>query len=140
MNKMYMFSYGMNTNVQQMATRCPRSTSLGPAILKGYRFRFANHADVVPDPGSTVAGVLWEITLDCLANLDILEGYPYYYDRKMVEVLCSGKKYQSLVYIMQPGNTSALPSNTYLNLITEGYLQHGIDCKQLTDALVEFDK
>jgi gamma-glutamylcyclotransferase (GGCT)/AIG2-like uncharacterized protein YtfP len=140
MNKMYMFSYGMNTNIQQMGIRCPRSTSLGAAILEGYRFRFANHADVVPDPGSTVTGVLWEITLDCLANLDLLEGYPYYYDRKMVEVSCAGKKFECLVYTMQPGNTSAPPSNTYLNLITEGYLQHGIDCNQLTDELAEFDK
>jgi gamma-glutamylcyclotransferase (GGCT)/AIG2-like uncharacterized protein YtfP len=123
-----------------MASRCPRSTSLGAAILEGHRFRFANHADVVPDPGATVAGVLWEITLDCLVNLDLLEGYPYYYDRKMVEVSCAGKRYQSLVYIMQPGNPCAPPSNTYVNLITEGYLQHGIDCKQLTNALAEFDK
>jgi gamma-glutamylcyclotransferase (GGCT)/AIG2-like uncharacterized protein YtfP len=140
MKKIYMFSYGMNTNAQQMAIRCPRSISLGSAILDGYRFRFANHADVVPDPGSTVAGVLWEITLDCLVNLDLLEGYPYYYDRKMVEVSCDGKKFECLVYTMQPGNADAPPSHTYLQLITEGYLQYGIDGKQLTDALAEFDK
>jgi hypothetical protein len=58
----------------------------------------------------------------------------------MVEVLCADKKYECLVYTMQPGNTDSPPSHAYLQLITEGYLQHGIDCKQLTDALTEFDK
>lgn len=140
MTKMYMFSYGMNTNTQEMAARCPRSVRIGSATLNGYRLRFANHADVISDPGSTVAGVLWEITLDCIINLDILEGYPYYYDRKIVEVSCADKKYECLVYVMQPGNAGAPPSHIYLQMITEGYLQNGIDSKQLLDALAEFDK
>ena len=140
MNKMYMFSYGMNTNTEQMAARCPNSTSVGAATLEGYRFRFAGHADVVPDPDSKVAGVLWEITGDCLDSLDTLEGYPYYYDRKTVEVSCGGKKYQSLVYTMQPGNPAAPPGRTYLHLVSEGYLQYGLDTGQLLEALAVFDK
>lgn len=139
MKKMYMFSYGMNTNINQMSIRCPASVDLGAATLDGYRFRFANHADIVQDACSSVSGVLWEITLDCLIDLDLLEGYPFYYDRKIVEVAQKDKKYQALVYMMQPGNMDSPPSQTYLRLITEGYLQHGIDNKQLLEALSKFD-
>jgi hypothetical protein len=30
------FAYGMNTNIEQMATRCPSAENLGPARLAGW--------------------------------------------------------------------------------------------------------
>ena len=65
-----MFAYGMNTNIGGMKIRCPRSKSIGAAVLSNFRFRFAYHADIVPCGGSIVHGVLWEITDQCLDRLD----------------------------------------------------------------------
>jgi len=64
------FAYGMNTNQEEMAYRCPGAHSLGHARLIDHAFRFAVHADVVPCSGSYVDGVLWSITDQDLDHLD----------------------------------------------------------------------
>ncbi len=51
-NSQLYFSYGMNTNQDEMAYRCPGAHSLGHARLIDHAFRFAVHADVVPCSGS----------------------------------------------------------------------------------------
>ena len=78
-NSQLYFAYGMNTNQDEMAYRCPGAHSLGHARLIDHAFRFAVHADVVPCEGSYVDGVLWSITDQDLDHLDQLEGYPTYY-------------------------------------------------------------
>jgi gamma-glutamylcyclotransferase (GGCT)/AIG2-like uncharacterized protein YtfP len=135
MNKFYYFGYGMNTNSSGMAARCPGAVSLGHAILPGHEFRFASHADVLEDPRKEVHGVLWEINDTHLASLDNLEGYPYYYLRKEVEVLHNGKKVNALVYYMVDGHYDDYPSTGYYDVVTEGYIEHGVPTKQLFEAL-----
>lgn len=130
-----MFAYGMNTNIGGMKIRCPRSKSIGAAVLSNFRFRFAYHADIVPCDGSIVHGVLWEITEQCLGNLDALEGYPHYYDRILVPVTCNGVTYESWVYCMQPGTSDRSPSNGYFNMVKEGYVQHSVPLNQIDLAL-----
>lgn len=128
---MFYFAYGMNTNRLEMSVRCPAALSLGPATLLNHRFRFATHADVVKDTRYDTQGVLWEITDNCLASLDTLEGYPYYYDRSEQLVLWEGHKFPALVYHMQPGNPDAGPNLNYLNCVLEGYREHGVDVHQI---------
>ena len=41
---MLYFAYGMNTNLGEMARRCPGAVSLGHARLIDHVFRFAFHA------------------------------------------------------------------------------------------------
>ena len=129
------FAYGLNTNVDSMGNRCPAALSLGSAILPNYQYRFSRHADVVPNSDSEVLGVLWDITADCLESLDILEGYPDYYERKIVDVIHGGQVKQALVYYMTPGLVDAPPSDSYLNMVVEGFEQHGVDTKQIFKAL-----
>lgn len=131
----YYFAYGMNTNQQQMAHRCPAAKLIGPAVLPGYRFRFAHHADIVPDENFSVEGVLWYITEDCLKSLDALEGYPHYYDCQEVLVKCEGEDYFAEVYYMTPGKLDALPSANYYKIVMEGYQQHGVNTRQITQFL-----
>ena len=59
--KLY-FAYGMNTNQEEMAYRCPSAVPMGRAILPGYRLEFKSFATIVSDPKETVEGVLWTIT------------------------------------------------------------------------------
>ena len=98
---MLYFAYGMNTNVSEMAYRCPGAVSLGHARLVDHVFRFAYHADVEACEGSYVDGVLWEIDQVQLQALDQLEGYPHYYDRSALTVMHHGRACQALTYRMQ---------------------------------------
>ena len=131
---MLYFAYGMNTNSQGMAERCPAAVSFGRAQLEGHRFRFAGPADVQVDRHSMVDGVLWDITEDCLAALDALEGYPYYYMRKWARVWFQGQEVQALVYYMRPGHRNERPSSSYFNMVLEGYQEHGVSTHQLWQA------
>ena len=130
-----MFAYGLNTNPTEMSRRCPGATSLGHARLINHAFRFAQHADVEPCADSYVDGVLWEITEQCLAALDQLEGYPYYYNRVVSSVTHGARTFHVLVYRMQPGHPDSEPTRGYYNLICQGYRAHGVPTEQLENCL-----
>ena len=129
------FAYGMNTNAEGMANRCPAAVSHGRAILLDYAFRFSGPADVVKAEGSYVDGVLWTITDRCLAALDNLEGYPYYYNRRHLTVSHQGRILKAITYFMQPGNLDGPPSRGYFDMVREGYEVHGVPTDQLYNAL-----
>jgi len=135
MKQHLMFAYGMNTNIEGMARRCPKSVSHGAAYLLDHVFRFAGPADVVKHRDSYVDGVLWTITDDCLASLDNLEGYPYFYNRNLRDVWHEGRIVRALTYYMQPGNLDSPPSDSYFNMVLEGYRDHGVPTEQLYNAV-----
>ena len=132
---MFYFAYGMNTNRDSMRLRCPGAICMGAATLPAHEFRFAHHADVVPNSDSAVDGVLWLIDTEHLASLDLLEGYPWYYDRVILPVLYQGNIVMSECYRMQPDNPDNWPSDGYLNMLSEGYAEHGVPWDQVEDAL-----
>jgi len=132
---MLYFSYGMNTNVQEMHSRCPGVQSLGHSRLINHAFRFAQHADVVKCNGSYVDGVLWEITTDHLNSLDQLEAYPYYYNRRELRVSIADRTAMAIVYFMQPGHVDHPPNDYYFNSVVQGYTQHGVPVDQLYNSL-----
>jgi gamma-glutamylcyclotransferase (GGCT)/AIG2-like uncharacterized protein YtfP len=129
------FAYGMNTNLGQMANRCPNARSLGSATLMGHEFRFARHADIIPDPEFVTQGVLWEITPECELSLDALEGYPTYYQKKIVRVLYNNKSVECMTYYMTGDLPDEYPSDGYLEMLFEGYKEHNVDTNQLYSSL-----
>ena len=129
------FSYGMNTNLSQMATRCPNAKSLGRAILYNHEFRFARHADIIENPEYNTHGVLWEITPDCEMALDALEGYPAYYLKKIVNVFYNGSPVECMTYYMAGELIDELPSDGYLEMLFEGYTEHNVNTEQIIDRL-----
>ena len=134
---MLYFAYGMNTNTQGMAQRCPGAVAFGRSRLLGHRFRFAGPADVQVDRRCDVDGVLWDITDDCLRSLDCLEGYPYFYSRKWAEVELNGEVCEALVYYMQPGHKNQPPSSGYFNCVLEGYEEFGVPTRQLWENVTQ---
>ena len=134
---MLYFSYGMNTNRSGMAQRCPGAQSLGHARLIDYSFRFATHADVVKCRGSYVDGVLWSIDQTHLNNLDLLEGYPYYYNRRRLRVAYEDRIVLAETYYMQPGNLDSLPGQGYFDMVVEGYKEHKVPTEQLFNNVYE---
>jgi len=118
-----------------MARRCPTATSLGAAVLPGFRFEFKQFATVEADINSNVDGVLWELQPSDEASLDILEGYPVYYNKQMVDVIIDGKTVTAMTYLMYPEEKLSYPSQNYVDLLSEGYLAHGIDLDQIYSAV-----
>lgn len=133
------FSYGMNTNLDQMAIRCPKAVSLGRAVLPHYRFEFKSYATVTPAMDEHAHGVLWEITPECEAALDRLEGYPTYYGKIIVWVEHEGERIPCMTYLMYPEEDFNYPSDSYVDMLTEGYQSHGISLDQINHALMRLD-
>ena len=131
--KLY-FAYGMNTNKDEMAYRCPNARALGKAILPGYRFEFKSFATIVPSPKESVEGVLWTITDSDESALDMLEGYPEFYDKKTVSVEHNEQSYIAMTYIMNPREKGYAPSDGYYSMVSEGYQTFGLSQHQLLDA------
>ena len=131
--KLY-FAYGMNTNRDEMAYRCPTAVALGRAVLLGYRLEFKSFATIVPSPKETVEGVLWTITDSDESALDMLEGYPEFYDKKTVSVEHDNQSYIAMTYIMGPREQGHAPSDGYYSMVSEGYQTFGLSQQQLLDA------
>jgi gamma-glutamylcyclotransferase (GGCT)/AIG2-like uncharacterized protein YtfP len=129
------FAYGMNTNLTQMAARCPGAVCLGPAWIDNYALVFRHFADIEPEVDSYCDGVLWEITDDNLVALDALEGYPYHYTRFSVVVNTDRGTDTALVYQMVDQSFEQPPSNHYFNTVYEGYEQNNVDTHQLIEIL-----
>jgi gamma-glutamylcyclotransferase (GGCT)/AIG2-like uncharacterized protein YtfP len=133
-NRSYYFGYGMNTHPDQMATRCPDATLVGVAYLDNYRLVFRNHADIEIDTGSSVCGVLWEVSDKDMIALDRLEGFPRYYLRQRVLVETTTESYVAWVYSMEDQDYEMTPSQSYYDMCTAGYKHHGVPTAQLVEA------
>ena len=129
------FAYGMNTNLTQMAARCPGAVCLGPAWINNYALVFRHFADIEPEVDSYCDGVLWEITEDNLVALDALEGYPYHYTRFSVVVNTDHGSGTALVYQMVDQSFEQPPSNHYFLTVYEGYEQNSVDTHQLIETV-----
>lgn len=129
------FAYGMNTNLDEMARRCPTAVCLGPAWLDNFEFAFRTHADIEKKDGARCYGVLWDIDDTCLKALDMLEGYPYYYHRFRVRAQHNGKSVYALVYRMNDQSYAQDPSPGYLAMVTEGYEKNNVPTHQIDTAL-----
>lgn len=134
-NKHLYFGYGMNTDPEQMKMRTGQPLALGRGMIRDHAFRFALHADVYPQTGINTYGVLWEIDDEALNSLDAREGYPYYYDRKIVTVEANGTTYQAWMYFMTPGHPEREPSKGYYDMLVRGYTTFNVPMGQIEAAL-----
>lgn len=143
--KLY-FAYGMNTNLNSMAQRCPGAVCIGPAELRDYRFSFRLHADVELAYGHRVEGTLWLLDQHHMDALDQCEGYPDYYIRHQVwaypapgvvepDMLEDNGAVKAWVYEMAEKHNETAPSQSYYNHCYEGYEQNGLDTMQLENAV-----
>ena len=125
---MFYLAYGMNTNREAMAYRCPKAKPMGGFYLPNHRLIFRGVADFRADKDAILPVVLWQITDDCLAALDMLEGYPDHYDRRVINR-------EWIIYDMN-GNKNHLykPSGGYYNMIQNGYKYFGLDDYNLRSA------
>jgi gamma-glutamylcyclotransferase (GGCT)/AIG2-like uncharacterized protein YtfP len=129
------FAYGMNTNLDQMASRCPGAVCLGAAWIDDYEFVFRTHADIAQSPGGICYGVLWDIDKKHLQSLDALEGYPYYYTRFQVKVNTGDYFVFAMTYQMIDQSYLQRPGSGYLDMVQEGYVQNSVPTNQIDHAI-----
>ena len=141
--KLY-FAYGSNINLEQMSHRCPDSAVVGPVTLDGYELLFRGNtrgngvATIAPKEGSTVHGLLWNITPQSERSLDLYEGFPHLYGKQTVTVQDkAGHKFQVMAYIMTENSRwqqPTMPSSYYFEGIWRGFEQNGLPTESLTQA------
>lgn len=131
---MLYLAYGMNTNIDQMAGRCPNSISIGRVDIPNHRLVFRGVADAVYSPGDTLQCVLWDITKECEYELDKLEGFPYFYDKKEIYINIMGYQGYAMMYYMVNASGTSHPGYSYQNMLEEGYHAHGLDLNQIYSA------
>jgi gamma-glutamylcyclotransferase (GGCT)/AIG2-like uncharacterized protein YtfP len=141
---MHYFSYGSNLNPEQMRQRCPDHKVVGMAALHDHRLAFplTSHdwgggvASVVPSHGTSVWGIVYELSEGDLVELDRYEGYRgpddqhNLYDRQTVFVELTRpedgsipRRVRAWCYFARPSNPAA-PSRRYLDAVLAGARHH----------------
>jgi len=117
------FAYGSNMDTDQMERRGLRVEGAAAAVLHGYRLAFTfdaserwlgGAADVVPEEGATVEGVLYHLGNE-ISLMDPWEGVPDWYRRVAVEVemLASGERSPAWTYEVVDKLPHTPPSEGY---------------------------
>ena len=140
----YYLAYGSNLNVEQMKYRCPNARKCRTTVIHEYELVFRRgYLTIEPKPGASVPVGIWEITEEDERNLDRYEGYPRFYDKKMIPMQFTGWDHdgnsytitkECLVYIMQSGFPIQAPSDVYLAICRIGYRNFGLDLGPLMKA------
>jgi hypothetical protein len=138
----YYLAYGSNLNMEQMSRRCPGASVVGATVLNNHRLLFRGtpgntHATIEIKHGYTVPVLLWQITDDDEAALDIYEGVPRYYTKEKFLIRVGEEVRTALVYVMTSGRPMGPPNDIYYDVIAEGYTAAGFDMEILETALNE---
>ena len=138
------FAYGMNTNLQQMAYRCPNAEAVGRLKLIGYKFIFRGVADAfyTGNPNDIIEGAVFKITSECELALDRLEGYPTFYTKAYEQVNYNGEFVDVMLYTMTRKSHGKFsdPSKHYWDMLHKGYEQFGMNHKQMYNGLPKLSK
>lgn len=128
---MIYFAYGSNMDHEQMQTRCPGHRVIAVGRLSNYALAFtrwsrswnSGTADILPEMGKEIYGVLYDLTLDDLKRMDKFADYPNSYVRQDVLVENVGATHASslpaLTYVAIRQGVF-LPSKAYLNKMIQG--------------------
>ncbi len=102
-----------------MSTRCPNAKPIESIILSGYKLEFRRVATIkhTNKPEDKLGCGLWDITEQCEKSLDIYEGFPNVYSKKIIK-LDDGRNV--MTYIMNNGVISS-PTFKYFNTIRQGF-------------------
>jgi len=131
MPRTLVFAYGSNMHPERMHARVPAAVSRGRARLDGHRMVFNKRgrdgsakANLAPEPGATVWGVIWEIAAAELARLDRHEGG---YERVHVHAETDdGTRWEVAVYVSERRTDDPRPFDWYLEHVLLGARAHGL--------------
>jgi gamma-glutamylcyclotransferase len=135
---MIYFAYGSNMDHEQMQSRCPGSRIIAIGALPHYTLAFTRWsrswnsatADILPEQGSQVYGVLYDLILDDLKRMDKFADYPHSYTRQDVFVESEGERLPALTYVAIRQGVF-LPSRAYIGKMIQGAENHKIPEKYI---------
>lgn len=139
------FAYGSNLCPQQMQKRCAGTRFVAVAALADHRLCFprisrtwggGGVAGIVPDPGATAFGVVYDLTEEALAVMDGYEGHPHDYFRTEINITpVQGSPFTCWSYFANPQDGAPfLPVQAYLAQMISGAEAHGLP-QHYIDAL-----
>lgn len=145
MEKRYYLAYGSNLNVRQMMIRCPSARMIGTATIEDYRLMFkgsktGSYLTIEPEEGCSVPVGVWEVSEADELALDRYEGFPIFYYKKELELPITGirtgkvRRRKAFVYIMHEDRLLGVPSNMYMRICMEGYMDFGFNYDTLWEA------
>lgn len=132
---MYYFAYGANLSKKQMKERCPGAKALFTATLPNYKLVFVGWsrerrsaaATIRPFRGEKVSGGVYELSEADVRRLDRFEGVPDSCTRIKVTVFDdSHRPVEAFTYVSTGREPEGKPSEEYLRLVREGYLDWGL--------------
>jgi len=134
-------AYGSNLNIEQMNRRCPDAKIIGISEVKDYQLMFRGSrlhavATIEPAKGKSVPVLIWDLSKQDEAFLDIYEGWPNFYRKETMPVEMNGKQADAMIYLMNDGYSMGIPSLMYLNTILDGYESAGFDKAVLEEAVL----
>ena len=118
----------------ELAAWCPSHRALGPAELPDHRLTFrrrsirwgAGVVDLVPAPGRSVWGVVYELPLG-LGELDTKEGAGWAYRRREVDVRLDDSTIGAVAYeVLEKEPAEVPPRADYVQLLVTGAREHGL--------------
>lgn len=147
MKKRYYLAYGSNLHYQQMRRRCPDAEVVGTAVIPDYRLMFKGsktgaYLTIEPAKGYSVPVGVWAVSARDERQLDRYEGYPDFYYKKDIKVKVqkyrTGKctEESAFVYIMHEERPLGIPTKTYVDVCTHGYIQFDFDKSLLVEAII----
>ncbi|KAF3289500.1 hypothetical protein TWF970_003276 [Orbilia oligospora] len=119
----YYFAYGSNLWLAQMALRCPGSTFVSIARLVNYRWFISErgYANIVRSPGDEVWGMIYTLTSNDEAALDIYEGVPRNYVKEILPIdLPDGTPLIVLAYMDHLHLVDGVVKTEYINRMSCG--------------------
>ena len=136
-------AYGSNLNKEQMKYRCPSAKFFCTGIIKNYKLVYRGsktgaYATIIPCKGDYVPVAIWEIDKYCEEALDRYEGYPTFYYKRNVDVKIDGGITLTgvMVYIMFDEAHAGRPSDYYLDICAQGYLDCGLDMVKFEESIM----
>jgi sulfite reductase (NADPH) flavoprotein alpha-component len=127
-------AYGANMSRRVLARRGLAPLSSEPARLDGYRLSFSHpgllpvepaFANLEPEAGGTVHGVLHHLSTADMARLDRMEGAEYLHEEVAVVGAVSGAV-RARAYRNPHPVEGLRPSRRYLRGLVEGAREHGL--------------
>lgn len=124
------FAFASNMVAAQMAERCLGAEARGIAVLEDHRFSIGRrgYATVIGEPGATVHGILWDLSPQHEAALDVYEGVRQGLYRKVwltVRLVADGSEQRAIVYVAgDPARGNAVAG--YLEKVVAAAEAHGL--------------
>jgi gamma-glutamylcyclotransferase (GGCT)/AIG2-like uncharacterized protein YtfP len=131
---MYHFGYGSNLDIGFLKQYCPSAKYFMKAYLPNFevQFRFWSEtrnggiSTIIPVPGELVHGVIYDVSVEDIEELDIIESVPQgLYKRETFKVLGEdGKWYNADLYRVSNPMGPYTPSKSYVELMLKGAREH----------------